>query len=46
MTQFDTRQLVQELQHTDTNSQPGNNSNDDHNNKIIEPDYFKEQNLS
>jgi hypothetical protein len=46
MTQFDTHQLVQELQHTDTNSQPGNNSNDDHNNKIIECHYSQEQNLS
>jgi hypothetical protein len=34
MTQFDTNQLVLEQQHTDTVSQPGNNGNDDHNNKI------------
>jgi hypothetical protein len=44
MTQFDTNQLVLERQHTDTISQPGNNGNDDHNNKIKEPDYSQEQN--
>ena len=33
MTQFDTNQLFLEQQHTDTISQPGNNGNDDHNNK-------------
>jgi len=32
-TQFDTNQLVLELQHTGTISQPGNNGNYDHNNK-------------
>jgi hypothetical protein len=44
ITQFDTNQLVLELQHTDTISQPGNNGNYDHNNEIKEPDYSQEQN--
>ena len=35
MTQFDTDELVLERQHTDTIFQPGNNGNDDRNNKSL-----------